>query len=113
MAIRDRRRWPGEIGAHFPINADHITRCRPLAEGDESGRSELKRQRNVGRIASHKGRSAEGVHPFRQIMKILTVAIPSQSLIDWFTKLAFLERLANPHSRLWSDDVDLLARLVR
>jgi hypothetical protein len=92
------RKTAGEISAHFPIDADHIARCSPLDEAVESGGSEFARLCNVRRIASHKGRPAEGVHPFRQIMKILTAAIPFQSLIDWFTKRAFSERLANPQA---------------
>ena len=38
------------------------------------------------------------MHPFRQIVEILTVAIPFQSLIDRFTRLSFLERLADPQA---------------
>jgi hypothetical protein len=92
------RKTAGEISAHFPIDTDDVPRCSPLDEAVESGRSEFERLCNVRRIASHKGRPAEGVHPFGQIMKILTVAIPFQSLIDWLTKRAFLERLANPQA---------------
>jgi hypothetical protein len=92
------RKAAGEISAHFPIDADHIARCRPVDESVESGRSEFKRQCKVHRVANVKGRLAECMHPFRQIMKILTVAIPFQSVIDWFINLAFLERLADPQT---------------
>jgi hypothetical protein len=33
-------------------------------------------------------------------MKVLTIAIPFQLLIDWFTTLAFFERLADPQATL-------------
>jgi hypothetical protein len=92
------RKTAGEISAHFPIDTDDVARCSPLDEAVASGRSEFEHLCNVRWIASHKGRPAEAVHPFGQIMKILTIAIPFQSLVDWFTNLAFLERLADPQT---------------
>jgi hypothetical protein len=67
-------------------------------EAVESGCSELKRLSNVRRIASHEGCSAKSVHPFRQIVEVLTVAIPFQSLVYWFIRLALLARLADPQT---------------
>jgi hypothetical protein len=64
MQCHSVRKRAGEISAHFPIDPDHIARCRPVDEAVESGCSELKRLSNVRRIASHKGCSAKSVHPF-------------------------------------------------
>ena len=53
--VRERA---GEISAHFPIDADRITRCRPLDEAVESGRPEFKRLCNVCWVADLEARPA-------------------------------------------------------
>ncbi len=76
MLSHGESKWPGEIGAHFPVDANYIARCRPVGESLKSGRSEFKDLFSVRGMATDYGRSAKGMHPFRQVVKVLTVPIP-------------------------------------
>ena len=54
----------------------------------------------VNTLARNVTGTVECVHPFCQIMKVLTILIPFQSIVSNFAGLAFIQLFANPQASL-------------
>ena len=85
-----------KIGAHLPSKTGNLARCRSADKGFERALCQLLRPRRVSAVAGHRGRPAERMHPFRQIVKILSVAIPLETAVESLVRAALLEPLTNP-----------------
>jgi hypothetical protein len=76
MQAHGESKWPREIGAHLPVEANYIARCRPVGESLKSGPPQLKGLFSVRGMATDYGCAAKGMHPFRQVVEVLTIPIP-------------------------------------
>ena len=96
MQAAGRNERPRQVGAHFPVDANDLSRSGPA--GKSLKRDPPQLDRPSGSITNEEGGLAEGVHPFGEVMEILTVPIPLQTLVDRFVDIAFLERFADPQT---------------
>jgi hypothetical protein len=93
--------WPRQIGAHFPVDANDLSRTGPPGKSVKGGSPQFDRPSRS--IANREAGLTEGVHPFGEIMEILTVPIPLQALVERFADSAFPESFADPQAtgRRW------------
>ena len=61
----------------------------------DSGACQFARPARIGRLAFDEGRSTERVHPLGQIVEVLAVPIPLQTLVEWLGITALPESLAD------------------
>ena len=89
---------PREVCAHFPKDADKLPGSEPSREGFKRGLRQFTCPLCAFVVAHEEGRPTQGVHPFGQIVKILTVPIPLQSFINDLIGTALFQRLADPET---------------
>ena len=90
--------WPREVCAHFPTDAVKLPGSEPARKGFKRGLRQFTCPLCAFLAAQEEGRSTQGVHPFGEIVKILTVPIPLQSFINDFIGTALFQRLADPET---------------
>ena len=87
---------PRQISTHFPVDANDLSRSGPA--GKPVKRSTPQFDRPSGSVANEEGGPAESVHPFGEIVEILTVPIPLEVLVERLGDIALPERFADPQA---------------
>ena len=74
--------WPREVCAHFPTDAVKLSGSEPARKRFKRGLRQFTCPLCAFLAAHEEGRSTQGMHPFGEIVKILTVPIPLQPFIN-------------------------------
>jgi hypothetical protein len=88
-----RHEGAGEIDAHLP---DHALRAHPECPVRRLG--ELTGPRREPRVARATRDLIERVHPLRQIVEVLPVALPLEALVERLVRRTLRELLADPQA---------------
>ena len=89
---------PREIGAHLPVNAGNSARSRSADKSFECRLSQFDRPPRIRKIACDETCPAERMHPLGQVVKIPTVPMPFQPLVNRLAGWAFPERFTDPQA---------------
>ena len=78
-----------------------------------SGRRQLGGPTLIVTLTSFAAHAVEGVHPFRQVVEILTILFPLELRIRRLMWLALIQRFADAQATDGSDAALLLPRITR
>src|SRR5512135_3850562 len=88
----------GEVDAHLPIKTFLFSLPRCIGKPRMSGLCEFQRPPVAGRITGNTTHTIEGVHPLSQVMEILAVSVPLQTLVKKFGRSPLSHPFADPES---------------
>src|SRR5262252_9417159 len=74
--------WSREVSAHFPIDANRFAGSGPANKPFDRGEGQITCPLCVFMATHDESRLTQGMHPFCEIVKILTVTIPLQLFLN-------------------------------
>jgi hypothetical protein len=98
MQPRGSNKRSREIGAHLPVDTGNLSGLQLPNKSSESRLSQLNRPLGIVRVANDEGSLTESMDPLGEIVEILTIAVPFQTLIEWLANITFFERFSDPET---------------